>query len=169
MSWDITPSNIRFFFKQTHGPIVGFLACYLLTLLIQMTGFGIAIVIAGIIAGFLVKNNLRAILLTFAAGFIAWLTLFGIMFAFNPSAFITSWLILSQQMPGPQLFACLVGGIITGAGGQLGSLFAEIAFPVTDDLGLPPGPTERVPTEELPRRKRVKRKKTKKKKKSYEP
>ena len=138
-------------------------------MLIQMTGLGIAIVIAGIIAGFLLKNNLRAILIAFAAGFFAWLTLFGIMYAINPNAFTTSWLILSQQMPAPQLFACLVGGIITGAGGQLGAMFAEIAFPVTDDLGLPPGPTERVPTEELPRRKRVKRKqkKKKKKKKSY--
>ncbi len=169
MSWDITRENVGLFFRKTHNPLIGFAFCFVLAILIQLTGLGIAIVIAGIIAGFLLKHNLKAIVITFAGGFTGWLALFGLMYALNPMAFTNSWLLVGQTIPAPQIFVCLIGGIITGTGGQLGSLFAEIAYPQIQaiDDGLPPGPTERIPTEELPRRKRIKRKQKKKKKKTY--
>jgi hypothetical protein len=154
--WD----NFRAILSRTHHPLIGFLVCFIIAFFIQLTGFGIAIVIPGIITGILLKNNLKAIIIGFLAGFLVWLSLFGIMAAFNTQAFITAWIVLS-----PQLFTSLIGGVITGVGGQLGAMFAEIAWRPSDDLGLPPAPTERVPTEELPRRKRVKRKPVKKKKK----
>ena len=159
--WD----NFRAILTRTHHPIIGFLVCYILAFFIQLTGFGIAIVIPGIIVGILLKNNLKAIITAFLAGFLVWLTLFGIMAAFNTQAFITAWFVLSPQIPVPQLFTSLIGGVVAGVGGQLGAMFAEIVFRPSDDFGLPPAPTERVPTEELPRRKRVKRKQVKKKKK----
>ncbi len=120
--------------------------------------------IAGIIAGFLIKNNIRAIIITFSAGFFTWIALFGVMYTSFPNAFNNAWILVGTTLPSPQIFVCLIGGVITGVGGQLGALFAEIAYPPTDDLGLPPGP-ERIPTDELPRRKRVKRKQPRKKKK----
>jgi hypothetical protein len=162
-------ATIRAFFGKTHPPLIGLLACYLLTIMIQFTGYGIAIVAGGIIAGLLVKRTYKAIIVGFLGGFLGWLTLFGLMYAFNPEAFTNAWIILTPLMPAPSLFVCLVAGVITGVGGQLGALFGEIASSPKDDLGLPPGPTERIPTEELPRRKRVKRKqpRRKKKKKKY--
>jgi len=168
MSGDISRESIRAFFRKRHNLLVGFVFCLFLTLLIQFTGQGILIVIAGIITGFLIKNSFRAIFISFIAGFLAWLTLFGLMTINFTNAFINAWILVGQTMPAPQVFVCLIAGVITGVGGQLGALFAEIIYPPPDDLGLPPGP-ERIPTEELPKRKRVKRKqpKQKKKKKRY--
>ncbi|MFX1540504.1 MAG: hypothetical protein ACFFBX_07015 [Promethearchaeota archaeon] len=161
--------TIRAFFGKTQHPLIGLVVCYLLVIMIQFTGIGIAIIVGGILAGLLVKRTYKAIIVGFVGGFLGWLTLFGLMYAFNSAAFTNAWFLLSPLMPAPPLFVCLVGGVITGVGGQLGSLFGEIAVRPRDDLGLPPSPTERVPTEELPRRKRVKRKqqKRKKKKKRY--
>lgn len=158
--------NFRAILRQTHHPIIGFVVCFILAFFIQLTGFGIGIVIAGIITGILVKNTYKAILAAFLAGFGVWLSLFGIMLAFNTQAFINAWIVLSLQIPAPQLFVALIGGVVTGVGAQLGTMFAEIAYRPPDDLGLPPAATERVPTKELPRRKRVKRKRVKKKRKS---
>lgn len=168
MSGDISRESIMVFFRKKHNPLVGFAFCYFLGLLIQLTGQGILIIIAGIFAGFLMKNTFRAIVISFLAGFLGWLTLFGLMASSFTTAFINAWILVGQLMPAPQVFASLIGGVITGVGGQLGALFADIAYPPADDLGLPPGP-ERIPTDELPKRKRVKRKqpKRKKKKKRY--
>ena len=160
---DISRASLSAFFRRKHGILVGFAFCFFFTILIQLTGQGLLIVIAGILAGFLMKNTLRAIIIGFLAGFLAWLALFGVM-AFNyTNAFINAWILVGQQIPAPQIFVCLIGGVVTGVGGQLGALFAEIIYPPEDDMGLPPGP-ERIPTEELPKRKRVKRKQTKRKK-----
>jgi hypothetical protein len=168
MSGDVSRQSILAFLRKEHNLLVGFAFCFLLTLLIQFSGQGILILIAGILAGFLMKNTFRAILITFLAGFLAWLSLFGLIAINSTNAFINAWIFVSQAIPAPQVFVCLVGGVITGVGGQLGALFAEIIYPPPDDLGLPPGP-ERIPTEELPKRKRVKRKQPprKKKKKRY--
>jgi hypothetical protein len=160
--------NLFAFLRRRHNILVGFAISFFLAILIQLTGQGILIVIAGILAGFLMKNTFRAILIGFLAGFLAWLALFGVL-AFNyTNAFINAWILVGQSLPAPQIFVGLIAGVIVGVGGQIGALFAEIAYPQPDDLGLPPGP-ERVPTEELPKRKRVKRKqpKRKKKKKRY--
>jgi hypothetical protein len=160
--------NLRGFLRKRHNILVGFAVCFFLAIFIQLTGQGILIVIAGILAGFLMKSTFRAIVISFLAGFVAWLTLFGVL-AFNyTNAFINAWILVGQAFPAPQIFVCLIAGVITGVGAQLGALFADIAYPPSDDLGLPPGP-ERIPTEELPKRKRVKRKqpKRKKKKKRY--
>ncbi|MFX1565946.1 MAG: hypothetical protein ACFFCH_08150 [Promethearchaeota archaeon] len=164
MSTDFSMETLRAFFRKKHNILVGFLLCFFIALFIQFTGYGILIVIAGILTGFLMKNTLRAILISFLGGFLAWLALFGIMAVNSTNAFINAWILVGQLMPAPQLFVSLIGGVITGVGGQLGALFAEIIYPPADDLGLPPGP-ERIPTEELPKRKRVKRKQTKRKKK----
>ncbi|MFX1509553.1 MAG: hypothetical protein ACFFBR_04510 [Promethearchaeota archaeon] len=164
MSGEISMENVRAFFRRKHNILIGFLFCFFIALFIQFSGQGILIVIAGILAGFLMKNTLRAIIISFLAGFLAWLTLFGIMAASSTNAFINAWILVGQLIPAPQLFVALIGGVITGVGGQLGALFAEIIYPPADDLGLPPGP-ERIPTDELPKRKRVKRKQTKRKKK----
>jgi hypothetical protein len=168
MSGDISREGIMAFFRTQHSSLVGFAFCYFFGLLIQLTGQGILIVIAGIFAGFLLKNTLRAIVVTFLAGFVAWLTLFGLLAFSFTSAFMIAFVSVGQLIPAPQIFASLIGGVITGVGGQLGALFANIAYPPPDDMGLPPGP-ERIPTDELPKRKRVKRKqpKRKKKKKRY--
>lgn len=168
MSEDFSRESLKAFFRKKHGIIVGFLVCFIFTILIQVTGQGILIVIAGILAGFLMKKNVRAIIITFLAGFLAWLTLFGLLAINFTNAFVNAWILVGIMMPVPQVFVCLIGGVITGVGGQIGALFAEIVYPPEDDLGLPPGP-ERIPTEELPKRKRVKRKqpKRKKKKKRY--
>jgi len=156
--------NLRAFLRTKHNVFVGLAVCLFLAMLIQLTGQGILIVIAGILTGFLMKRTYRAILISFLAGFLAWLALFGVL-AFNYSnAFINAWILVGQAFPAPQIFVCLIAGVITGVGAQLGALFADIAYPTLDDLGLPPGP-ERIPTEELPKRKRVKRKETKRKKK----
>ena len=154
---DISRESLSAFFRQKHGVLVGFAFCFLFTLLIQLTGQGLLIVIAGILAGFLMKNTFRAILISFLAGFLAWLMLFGLLAFNSTNAFINAWILVGQQIPAPQIFVSLIGGVITGVGGQLGALFADIIYPPADDLGLPPGP-ERIPTEELPKRKRVKRK-----------
>lgn len=167
MSFELSRDNIVDFFKKRQNPIIGFLACFLLTIPLQLTGFGIAIIVAGIFGGFLIKRSLWAIIANFLGGFLGWLTLFGMMFVFNPAASFTAWFMVGVLMPAPQVFVSLIGGVITGVGGQLGSLFAEAAFqPEEDELKFPRKPKpepERVPTEELPRRKRVKRKKKKKK------
>ncbi len=168
MSGDFSREALFAFFRKRHNILVGFVICFFFTLLIQLTGQGLLIVIAGILAGFLMKNTFRAIFITFLAGFLAWLTLIGLMALNFTNAFINAWILVSQAIPAPQVFVCLIGGVITGVGGQLGALFAEIIYPQPDDLGLPPGP-ERIPTEELPKRKHVKRKqpRRKKKKKRY--
>ncbi len=161
---DISRESLSSFFRKQHGIFVGFAFCFFFTILIQLTGQGLLIVIAGILTGFLMKNTFRAIVVAFIAGFLAWLALFGLMAFYYTDAFINAWILVGQQIPAPQIFVCLIGGVITGVGGQLGALFADIIYPPPDDMGLPPGP-ERIPTEELPKRKRVKRKQTKRKKK----
>jgi hypothetical protein len=166
MSGEIGQS-IRDFFRKRHNVFVGFAFCYFLALLIQFTGQGLFIVIAGLLAGFLMKSSFRGILVCFFAGLLSWLTLFAIM-AFNyTNAFINAWDLVGQMFPAPQLLSCLIAGVITGVGGQLGALFAGIAYPQVDDRDLLE--VDRVPTDELPKRKRVKRKqpKRKKRKKRY--
>ena len=111
------------------------------------------------------KKMWKGLITTFLAGFAAWLVLFGYMFLLYPAASQNAWTVLSSLIPAPQIFVSLIGGALTAVGGQLGILFADIAYGgIPDDMGLPPGP-ERIPTKELPRRKRVKGKKPRRKKK----
>ena len=165
MASPFSGSNIRRILRETYSPIIGFFVCFILALFIQLIGFGIGIVIAGILAGFLMKKTWRTLITTFLAGFAAWLVIFGYMYLLNPDASLNAWIVLSSLIPAPQVFVSIIGGALTGVGGQLGTLFADIAYGgIPDDLGLPPGP-ERIPTKELPRRKRVKGKKPRRKKK----
>jgi len=90
MSGDISRESIMTFFRTRHSPLIGFAFCYIFGMLIQFTGQGILIVIAGIFAGFLMKNTFRAILVSFLAGFLAWLTLFGLMAFSFTNAFINA-------------------------------------------------------------------------------
>jgi len=167
MTWDITRDNLRTFFRTKHHPITGFLICYIFAFLIQLTTFGILIVIAGGLGGFLIKRNTRAMIATFLAGTSVWLTFFAIMYIANPLASIAAWLILSSILPAPQIVLSFVGGLLTGIGGQLGALLANYAYPPeTEPPLLKPQqqvPT-RIPTDELPRR-RLQKRKTKRKKK----
>jgi hypothetical protein len=165
MASPFSGSNIRRLLRETYSPIIGFFVCFILAIFIQLIGFGIGIVIAGILAGFMMKKTWKALATTFLAGFAAWLALFGYMYLLYPDASRNAWVVLSSLIPAPQVFVSLIGGALTAVGGQLGSLFADIAYGgIPDDMGLPPGP-ERIPTKELPRRKRVKGKKPRRKKK----
>ncbi|MFX1563580.1 MAG: hypothetical protein ACFFDP_09780 [Promethearchaeota archaeon] len=168
MSWDITRENLRTFFRKAHHPVTGFLICYLFAFFLQLTTFGILIVIAGGIGGFLVKNGIRATIATFLAGTSVWLTFFAIMYILNPLASIAAWFIISPIIPAPQIVISFVGGVLTGIGGQLGVILAGYAYPPETELPLPRPRTEtptKIPTKDLPRRRPIKRKVKRKKKK----
>ena len=79
MSWDLTRENVSTFFRSKQHPIIGYLICLFLAFLFQLTTVGFLIVIAGGIAGFLLKEDVKAILITFAAGTTVWLVLFGLI------------------------------------------------------------------------------------------
>ena len=53
---DISRASLSAFFSKQHGFLVGFAFCFLFTILIQLTGQGLLIVIAGILASKLVSN-----------------------------------------------------------------------------------------------------------------
>ncbi len=47
------------------------------------------------------------------------------------------WGDIAKGIPTPQVFVSIIGGALTGVGGQFGTLFADIAYGgIPDDLGL---------------------------------
>ncbi|MFX1561793.1 MAG: hypothetical protein ACFFDP_00605 [Promethearchaeota archaeon] len=167
MTWDITRENVRTFFRRKHHPITGFLICYIFAFFLQLTTLGLLIVIAGGLSGFLMKRSTRATIITFLAGTSVWLTFFAIMYIINPLASAAAWFILSSVIPAPQIVISLVGGLLTGIGGQLGVLLANYVYPHETEpplLRTQQQVPARIPTEELPRRRLRKRKEKRKKK-----
>jgi len=157
MAWDLTKENLNAFLQAEHHPLTGYLVCLLLALAIQLTGVGLLITIAGGVAGFLLKRDLKALLVTFAAGTTSWLILFAVIYLFHPIASLNAWILLGTMLPAPQITVSLIGGILTGVGGQMGALVAAYLYPPQATQLPPPRPTH--PTTQ-PRRRRKKRKKT---------
>jgi hypothetical protein len=166
MSSDLTRANVRAFLRKEHSPLVGFVVCFLFALLFQLTTVGILVVIAGGIAGFLLKRTVKTLLLTFAAGTLVWLMLFAIIYALHPTAFITAVILLSTLLPLPHLVISLVGGLLSAIGGELGVIVAEFVYPNRAEQEAiarqaPAAPL--VPTAELPRRRIMKKRKRRRK------
>ncbi len=158
--------SLRDFIYKEHHPVTGFLVCFTLALLIQLIGFGILIAIAGGIAGFLLKRDIKAILITFAAGASVWGLFFGILFALYPQASIAAWIILTQIFPAPQILLSLLGGVICGIGGELGVIISDYFSPSPEYKIKPMRVRVPEPPAEVPRRRKVKRRKRKKKRSS---
>jgi hypothetical protein len=166
MSWDLTRANVRAFLRKEHHPITGFLVCFVFAFLLQLTTIGILIVLAGGVAGFLLKRAVKAVLITFAAGTSVWLTLFFTIFLLNPAAFLTAVNLLSALLPAPHLVVSLVGGLMTGIGGQLGVIVANFVYPrgaEEAELARAKPSAPIVPTEDLPRRRVIKRRRRRRK------
>lgn len=166
MSWDLTRANVRAFLRKQHHPAMGFLVCFLFAFLLQLTTVGILIVLAGGIAGFLLKRAVKAVLVTFAAGTLVWLALFATIYLLNPVAFVTATILLSTVLPAPHLIVSLLGGLLTGIGGQLGVIVADFVYPRgAEEVELPRAkPTAPlVPTEALPRRRIIRRRRRRRK------
>jgi hypothetical protein len=166
MSWDLTRANVRAFLRKEHHPVTGFLVCFLFAFLLQLTTIGMLVVIAGGVAGFLLKRTVKAVLISFAAGTLVWLTLFATIYLLNPAAFVTATILLSSLLPAPQLIISLVGGLLAGIGGQFGVIIANFVYPRgAEEVELarakPSAPI--VPTEELPRRRIIKRRRRRRK------
>lgn len=158
--------SFRSFAYKEHHPVTGFLVCFILALLIQLIGFGLFIAIAGGIAGFLLKRDVRAILVTFAAGTSVWLFFFGTLFILYPQASIAAWIILSQVFPAPQLLLSLLGGLICGIGGEMGVIVSSYFSPPLEYQIRPKRFRPPEPPTEIPRRRKVKRRKRKRKRRS---
>jgi hypothetical protein len=162
MSWDLTRANVGAFLRKEHHPAMGFLICFLFTFVLQLTTIGILIVIAGGVSGFLLKRTVKALPVTFAAGTLVWLTMFGVMYALNPVAFVTATILLSTLLPAPQLVVSLVGGLLTAIGGELGVILAGYVYPSDaqePELARSKPSSPVVPTAELPRRRIIRRRK----------
>jgi hypothetical protein len=145
---------------------MGFLVCFILAFLLQLTTVGILIVIAGGVGGFLLKRTVKTIIITFAAGTLVWLALFAIMYLLNPLAFVAATIRLSTLLPAPHLVVSLVGGLLTAIGGELGTVLAGYVYPGgTEELALArPKPSAPViPTAALPRRRIIRRRRRRRK------
>ncbi|MFX1475259.1 MAG: hypothetical protein ACFFCO_07280 [Promethearchaeota archaeon] len=158
--------SLRNIVYKEHHPLVGFLVCFILAFIIQLIGIGILIAIAGGITGFLLKRDVKAILVTFAAGTAVWGSFFIILFVLYPQASIAAWVLLSQVFPAPQLLISLLGGVICGIGGEVGVIVSDYFRPPPEYKIQPRKPRPPEPKPEIPRRRRVKRRKRKKKKRS---
>jgi hypothetical protein len=158
--------SLRNFAYKEHHPVFGFLVCFVLALVIQLIGIGILIAIAGGIAGFLLKRDVKAILITFAAGTAVWGMFFAILWILYPQASLAAWILLSQVFPAPQILLSLLGGVICGIGGEIGVIISDY-FQPSPEYRIKPKrvrPTE--PPPEAPRRRKAKRRKRKKKRSS---
>ncbi len=158
--------SLRSFIYKEHHPVAGFLICFFLALLIQLIGQGIFIAIAGGIAGFLLKRDVKAIIITFAAGTSVWLLFFGILFFLYPQASLAAWLLLSQVFPAPQLLLSLLGGLICGIGGEMGVIVSDYFQPPAEITIRPRRTRPPEPPAEPARRRRTKRRKRKRKRSS---
>jgi hypothetical protein len=168
MSQGFRSQNISSILRDEQHPIVGFIICLILALFLQLTTIGILLVIAGGVTGFLMKKEVRTIIITFLAGLSAWLLLFLIMYVLNPIASLNAWILLSIMIPFPQITVSVMGGIVTAIGGELGALVARFVYAERPDAisirerkpTVPKKTTE--PPQPVPKRKRVKKKRRKK-------
>lgn len=158
--------SLRDFAYTEHHPIVGFIICFILALIIQLIGIGILIAVAGGITGFLLKRDLKAIIVTFAAGTSVWAFFFGTLFILYPQASITAWILLSQIFPAPQLLISLLGGVICGIGGEIGVIISDYFRPPPEYQIYPRRARPPESPTEAPRRRKAKRRKRKKKRSS---
>ncbi len=168
MSQGFRRQNISSIIRDEHHPAVGFIICFILALFFQLTTIGILLVVAGGVTGFLIKNEVRSLIVTFLAGLSAWLFLFLIMYILNPIASLNAWILLSIMIPFPQITVSAMGGVLTAIGGELGALIARFVYaerpdeiPIRERQPTPTRKPAEVP-QPVPKKKRVKKKRRKK-------
>jgi len=113
------------------GILQGYLLCTFLALVLQVTGFWILMIPAGIVGGIFTKRLVHAFIAGFLGVAVAWATLFFIQNAFAQAYVVAEFFATLIGIPGMGRWivslSILLGGFLGGSGGLVGRAMIELA------------------------------------------